>query len=477
VTLRGNKKGPNMDRNIGIRLAVWVLLSVMAACGHADCGGRAARHWTAPTRIADWGPGYLNRLALVVDGKGRGTVVACGQPTGEGPNQELHAYQFGADATAAVRDTVLRSGPLEVDDLVLRVNDSGQGLVTWSEISGIPVLASRLDGKTGTFGKVATLCCNVNRQEEDEEERAFRPNQVVLPDGSALVIWEDDDKLVSMRSEGADGHWTKPKAFSDRHCGFMGCDEAPVLAVDRLGNVTLAWTGALLEADAEAKGVDIVATRFDTKRGWTPGVRIVRRTRPQEEEEPMDLSRPRLLSLATGAHGEVLLTWSERDVYAAYGSQMGGEWSKARLVSEEGVAFIPKAAIDARGKAVVVWGDVGGGKLRAAFARNPGDEWSKTKVIESDESSEAIVPGLAGMANGDVLLAWQHSGKAWLTTYAAPMPAGTTVPLGSTPEAKSNHPLIATNEAGDVVVVWEEMRGDRRELWMSRTVQSGQGEK
>ena len=472
------------------RLTLWILLSSMVALGHGEVARGAtpaasgapvantarpvagARRWTAPARIVDWGSGYLSHLSLVIDGKGRGTVVASGQPKGPDSKFELHAYQLGPGATSAVRDTVLRSGPLEVDELILRVNDNGQGLVTWSEIGGVPVLASRLDGKTATFGNVATLCCT--DEEEGAEVRVHRPNQVVLPDGSALVIWEEDGKMFSMRSEGVDGHWTKPKLFADRHCGFMGCDQEPILAVDRLGNVTLVWTGALKESDTEAKGVDIVAAGFDPKRGWTPGVRIVRRT--GTEKRPLEMFGPRLLSLATGPRGETLLAWSESDVLSAYRSPADGKWSKARLVSQEGIAFFPQAAIDSQGHAVIVWGDSGGGKLRAAHATNPGDAWSETKVVESDRSSEAIVPSLAGMANGDILLAW-GTYEARLTTYSATMPAGTTVPLASRPDAKTGRPMISANEAGDVVVVWEEMRGERHELWMSRTVPSGQGEK
>jgi hypothetical protein len=170
--------------------------------------------------------------------------------------------------------------------------------------------------------------------------------------------------------------------------------------------------------------------------------------------------------VASAPGGEAIAVWT---VAEGGGSAIraairppGGPWGAPVTISAPGgEGFGPTASIDAAGDATVIWEAEAGGKSSdtnvEAASLVPGGAWGPPGKIGSVGEAVEAPPALATDAAGNVIVVWAREDGAESTVEATSHPVGGG--WGS-PQALSvageeaGEPQVAVDAAGDVVTVW-----------------------
>jgi hypothetical protein len=190
-------------------------------------------------------------------------------------------------------------------------------------------------------------------------------------------------------------------------------------------------------------------------------------------------------------------TSGTKDVIVAGSSDGGATWSEApEPLNRGGGAFDPQVAADGQGRVYVVWFDErekDGGKparspLEVYFNRSEdfGKTWLPTDVLLSSASDTtargarrriSVQPRIAIDGRGRVFVIWidnrfgptevffrasEDSGKTW----------GPEVNVSKGATAATSHQILV-NEAGRVLVVWEDSRHGGPEIFFNRSEDGG----
>lgn len=85
------------------------------------------------------------------------------------------------------------------------------------------------------------------------------------------------------------------------------------------------------------------------------------------------------------------------------------------------------------------------------------------------------MPAVAVTPNGDVVATWEQNldgappSKSWVASYDAQARSWTVTPLLGETRGRDVDPLVAANQAGEVVIVWQHIGEARSEIWMTRS--------
>jgi hypothetical protein len=211
----------------------------------------------------------------------------------------------------------------------------------------------------------------------------------------------------------------------------------PVVVRDGHRNATAAW-----EVFSGSGYLGATADRH-AGRGWTA---------------PRQLAGGVALQLAGDPRGDLLAVWTDvtgtsQRIRAQY-RPAGDRWRAPVFVSPAGrAASIPQAALDAHGKALVVWTAYTSGSVTAeAASRRPTGRWSHPVVIARGISGNAA---MAMNASGRALVAWADQ-QTETIRIASRSPGGnwTRPTTLSSPHHDALNPRVALNAAGTAVVVW-----------------------
>jgi hypothetical protein len=383
---------------------------------------------------------------VAVDAQGDATATwayHCLDVFFQGPIEcEVQARSFSAAGTLSpvASLSAARSGGSQQ----VVVDDQGRALVAWAGFS--------VPGRPG--GLLARARSSAGSWSGDELVSASHsePRLAMDGEGDAVVVWNEsfslNDQRVQARARAADGTLAAVQTISASGLNV----ESPQVAVDEDGDALIAWevrdTNPHLQMRTRAADGTLSAIQALSAAGeiaWAP-------------------------QLAMSADGRALAVWLSGDIRApnsirARFRSAAGAWSGVVTLSAAAEwGQWPQVAMDDEGRALVVWPapDGGGSRLRAR-ARSAAGTWSVPEWVSLPAARDltyANEPQVAMDASGRAFVVW-----------AQELPGGFNIPLqirarwpGGKWSAIRN--LSSTREAtalaqvdvspgGRVVVVWE----------------------
>jgi hypothetical protein len=227
----------------------------------------------------------------------------------------------------------------------------------------------------------------------------------------------------------------------------------PTVAADRRGDVIVAWYRIRQGVGEQA----VVRTSTNSGRSW----------RPQQVLGPAVVAisdnPPAPIRAAVAANGEIAVTWGQAHgrgerVVAAM-ARRGARFGRVRVLSGAAAfAFEPDVAIDATGRAAVIWVTPGGVRRSLLFG---GGRASGPRVVANGANPDA--PSVASDPRGDLLFAWTETTRRdppRTPTLAARESARGAVigPQQLAPDG-TDLPLAAMAPDGRGTVAWEQAGG------------------
>jgi PKD domain len=283
--------------------------------------------------------------------------------------------------------------------------------------------------------------------------------------GDSVAAWlssEGSETVFRAALRPAGGQWGASEALT--HSGLPGSISSVEVGIDDGGRAVAVWT------DSQPTGVTV---RSSTYSGgvWSASKAL---SPPNEEA-----AGP---TLAVNANGDAVAAWHSKVganyiVRAATRVAAGG-WSSVHTISSavSADAFVPRAAIDGHGDAVVVWQENGAGNRSiAAATRHAGAPWAAAKTLSSPVR-DSTRPKVAVDAAGDATAIWDSSsgyGYGIICSAAGSAVSGDwNLPKDVGFAGQSSRPQIAMNLAGDAVVAWQRQN---KKTYIETSVRNGPG--
>ena len=293
--------------------------------------------------------------------------------------------------------------------------------------------------------------------ETEDTGHAFDPQVAVNDTGVALAVWEQDDG-------------TRYSIMANRFngtawetAGFIETDDsgdafAPQIAMDGTGDAIAVWH----QFDGTRDNIWI--SRFNGTL-WAAAELL-------ETLNTGDAVNPQI---AMNADGKAMVVWEQEDglrtdIRARYYN--GTIWGSAQLIESDdtGDADFPQIAMDADGNAVAVWEQSDGIRTNIWTNFFDGISWSTAELIETVNAGDAEAPQIAMDTDGNAIAVWnQYDGTRddiWANTYDGT--AWGTAELIETGTGAAVLPRIAMNDDGNGIAVWEQSDGIRVNIRANR---------
>jgi hypothetical protein len=278
------------------------------------------------------------------------------------------------------------------------------------------------------------------------------PPRVVLDSaGDATAVWSAEGQVESAYRAAGEG-WGAPIDLSNPEpegvvTAGAGNGQAPTIAVDGAGDVTVIWEGW-------AEGTTLIeAVERPAGGAWSLPAVI--------GEEPT-ASNPEPW-VAVDSAGDAVAVWKKAEVIQSAYRPAGESWGAPIAISGE-ESFVPQAAMNAAGDATVVWMAHRGGRyvVKSAF-RPAAGEWESPTLV-SQPGEEGGDPQIALDAAGDTLVAWrgEDAGTEYVRTAVRPAGGSWEAPTdASSPGEEVQSIQDGVDPDGDAIVAWS---GDGRQI-------------
>lgn len=183
--------------------------------------------------------------------------------------------------------------------------------------------------------------------------------------------------------------------------------------------------------------------------------------------------------IAVDAKGNAIAVWQRwdntRTKIWANRYLVGSGWGTATPIEpdNQGDATYPQVAVDPKGNAVAVW-QQGDDERIWANRYVVGSGWGTAELITSDDASNAHYPQVAIDPAGNAVAVWSQadvdegSSHVWANRYDVESGWGTATMVDDTGTA--SNPQVAIDAAGNVVAVWEQWDGTRKNIRANRYV-------
>ena len=236
---------------------------------------------------------------------------------------------------------------------------------------------------------------------------------------------------------GAAPGWSLPQAVSS-----TGSGEDPQVALASDGRAVVVWT------EDSAGHARVVAAERGTDGGWAAPVALsAAGDRPTSGQQ-----------VSMNDHGLAVATWTRNGRVLVAVRSTAGVWTAPAQVSGKGHGSFPQVAVTQGGRAYVVWEQVSGTHEQVRVVRRDSHgTWSAPAVLPTGVG-DAQYPVVAVDALGRATVVWQRmwadGGRTAVLT--ARFSGGRWSPTAtlSAPKRNAGPPLLATNDRGDAVVTW-----------------------
>jgi hypothetical protein len=278
------------------------------------------------------------------------------------------------------------------------------------------------------------------------------PPHVVLDSaGDATAVWSAEGRVESAYRPAGQG-WEAPVDLSGPQLpgeviAGSGNGQAPSIAVDARGDVTVVWEGW-------AEGTTLIeAVERPAGGAWSP---------PEVIGEEPTASNPEPW-VAVDSAGDAVAVWKKAEVIQSAYRPAGEGWGAPIAISGE-ESYVPQAAMNAAGDATVVWMAHRAGRYVVKSAYLPaGGEWEAPTLV-SQAGEEGGDPQIALDAAGDTLVAWrgEDDGTEYVRTATRPAGGSWEAPTdASSPGEEVQSIRDAVDPDGDAIVAWA---GDGRQI-------------
>ena len=379
-----------------------------------------------------------------------------GSSSSEGPSPLCDPYCYGYPigwGTPFPVDYIYRyisAGPR------VAVDTGGNAISVWAQYEGqrSNVYASRYTENWG-WSTAQVI-------ETDDRGSAYGPEVAVAKDGDAAVVWSQYDGLrnsiwANLYTVG--GVWGIAA-----HVEANDTEDAyePQVAIDASQNVIVAW----VQSDGIRSSV--WANRYSFGTGWGAPTAI--------EASDEYAYAPQL---AIDGSGNAIIVWAQNDGprtrLFANRYAFGAGWGTPALVStnDTGSAYGGKVAVDPNGNAIVVWSQYDGVRDNIFGNRyTVGAGWTTATLIETNDAGSANQPDIAIDANGNAIAVWSQSDglrdSIWANRYSVGTGWGTATLIEDDDRTGAWGPRVATDPAGDALVVWQQHDGVQNSIFANR---------
>lgn len=378
------------------------------------------------------------------------------------PLQADHSFSFlTRDRRWGVAEKI-DTGTLSTDEPDVAMDASGNAMAVWTQY-GDPIFsiwATSYAVATDTW-QVATLA------ESNDSGDASEPSVAVDPGGNAMVAyWQFDGvrfNIWANRYLASSQSWGTPQLIESNDSGDAS---APRVAIDASGNaVVVFW-------QFDGARFNIWANRFVASNGTWGTAQLI------ENIETGDASAPQV---AVNSVGDAVAAFWAHDgsrfgIWANRFSASSNTWADAEAIeSNSGQdAGEPQVAIDPAGNAMVVWPQYDGTRNNIwanRFTASKGT-WGNPQLVDS-APGDAANPQVAMDDAGNALVVWRQLDgdrfDLWAKRYRAASNSWSAPQLiESTDFGHVRPPSLAMDRYGNALVVWPQHDGVRYDLWANR---------
>ncbi|WP_287410087.1 hypothetical protein [Oceanithermus sp.] len=422
--------------------------SVFVACSD--------KSWYLPTSFSDSlnspGPAFSSKVALNNAGE---AVVVWDVAYGSASHQIHKAERqdgswTGSSPLGPVAYVVART-------LRLALNNAGEAVMVWYQSDGSGNLriyeAERQNGSwTGPI--------SFSLADPPTSGLPQYLDVAINDSGDAVVVWGQDGQIFGAERQGADGSWTAPAGLNPAGTGRFD----PKVALNNAGDAVVVW-----QQNDGTKNQIYKVERQGAGGSWIG-------------PSPLGDTNAINAKVVLNDAGDAVVVWQQSDgtneqIYKA--ERRGGAWTTpsdpADHLSLAGTAASgPQVALNDAGDAVVVWQQSDGTNIQIYKAERRGGAWT-TPSDPADHLSlagtAASGPQVALNDAGDAVVVWEQRdgsngqifkaerrGGAWTT----PRDLADHLSLAGT---DARQPQVALNDAGDAVVVWEQLGGSNWQIY------------
>lgn len=406
--------------------------------------------WSTPTDVPIVDPAAPVALLLdeAVDGEGRGATVWVEY---DGTDYDVRAARQTPAAAVDPLAAPVASAPNAPQDLEVVIAPDGTATVVWEEDDGNGIVRMARIAANGTASTAVDL--------SDSGADASAPHLDVASDGTVLVVWQElaggGGNVIQARQIAANGDLDSPQDVSDSD------DEAaqPRVTIDNDGVATVVW---------HAESVGLQSARIDDGEVGPIDDDVV-------EDATSDFYPP---ALAAAPDGTVTAVWQRavgvdvvvETVQIDPAGTVGavGELAGPHYVAAASVGHHPEVVVDASGTVTAVWTE---SDFEAPYTVQmariaPNGTPGGAQTLSPEVDRNALNADLAIGPDGAVTAIWTgENADGGVSTIEARRitSGGTAGPLATlalhedpdTGVLDLNSPAIAADDDGRVTAAWQ----------------------
>ena len=406
--------------------------------------------WTPAELIETSNAGGARAPQIAVDADGRALAVWA---QFEGSRHKIWANRF--DGTSWGVAAIIEAGSGGTASAPqIALNSGGQAFAVWTQFDGTRdnVWANRFDGTAWGTAEVIDV---------DDLGSSRFPQVALDADGRAIAVWAQFDgtwyRILTRRFDGSD--WGAAELIEVRNLVNLGDGSVPQIVLDGNGRALAVWE------QFDGSRNNIWGNRFDGS-VWGIAGRL-------QTDIASEASAPQI---AINSDGQAVAVWAQSDgtrdnIWA--NSFDGNGWGMAEQIETDnaGGAFNPQIALDADGSAIAVWQQSDGARNNIWANRFDGSAWGAAEQIETDNVGSAVAPQVALDAKGRALVVWHQSDGSRNNIWANRFDGsawGTAEQIETDDAGHASAPQIAFDADGRASAVWQQSDGARDNIWASR---------
>ncbi len=414
--------------------------NVAVSCAASPAGGT----WLGMNRI-DASPGAAYQPVVAIDGNGNGLAVWIQD---SGPQAEVWANRYAAGSGGWGTPQRIDSGSSNAEHPVIAMDAAGNATALWTQHDGTAP-SIRAASHTAGGGWSADVAV------ESGSGPAHSAHLGIDASGNVLAVWTQDDLGANqsriMANRRVNGVWQGETAID----GAVGAVAAPQVAVFPDGTALVVWL------QDQGGTLHVFHNRFNGT-GWSTADQLHPSTAPTGGLRIAGGSAGEAIAVWAQSPGAGSST---ADIVAA--RYAGGLWTTPVTLSNIHAqqSEDPRIAMTANGQARVVWREwrTGGGAFETWANRyEPGSGWGAAAVrldaALAGNSSNNSAAAIGVDAGGNAIVLWNHTPGAaphdglYTSRYDA-----SGLQWGPPQRIEdAGHVALAVNAGGHAIAVWDD---------------------